>query len=213
MKIYNNLLSKDECEAFKSFWQKNKDSSYVNAEVDGQIIDRRIVITPEYKPYYDIVKRIVNRVFENTYDMWAAYQEQSFCHDIHIDDYRKEQSKHDRYTIILSMDTIPEFRTVVWRDECINNDELTKRVKFWQLKHKFSRRSNISEDQDLEHTINYNNDYFCDYLVLDDVYTYKQGGGAAFKATQLHCTSNWKKYPQFTSRQLLQIHTLADRIK
>jgi len=213
MKTYNNLLSPEECESFKTFWKNNKDKSYVNWEFKNEVLDRRLEVTSEYTEHWDIIRRITGTVFNKTYDIWAAYQEQSFCHDIHIDDYRKEQSEHGRYTIILSMDTIPEFRTVVWRDECVDNEELSKKIRLWELKHKFSRRSNISEDQDLEHTINYNNDYFCDYLVLDDVYTYKQGGGAAFKATQLHCTSNWKKYPQFKNRQLLQIHALADYIQ
>ena len=50
------------------------------------------------------------------------------------------------------------------------------------------------------------NDYMCDYLTLDGIYTYKKGSGCLFDARQFHCTSNWPKYKKFKNRELLQIH-------
>jgi len=212
MKTYNNLLSPEECQSFKTFWENNRDKSYVNWEIQNQVLDRRLEVTTEYKEHWDIIKRITGMVFNKTYDIWSAYQEQSFCHNIHIDDYAKDQTEHGRYTIILSLDSVPQFKTIVWQEECLDNEELLKKIRLWEFK-KNKKCSDISQHQDLEHTIQHNEEYFCDYLNLDGVYSYKQGCGTAFKATQIHCTSNWKKYKQFTSRQLLQIHALADYIQ
>jgi hypothetical protein len=214
MKTYNNLLSPEECESFKTFWKNNKDKSYVNWEFENEVLDRRLEVTSEYTEHWDIIRRITETVFNKTYDIWSAYQEQSFCHNVHTDDYSLwTQSEHGTmYTIILSLDNVSQFKTIVWQDECADNEELSKKIRLWELK-KNKKCSDISQQQDLEHTVQHNEEYFCDYLNLDDVYTYKQGGGAAFKATQLHCTSNWKKYPQFKNRQLLQIHALADYIQ
>jgi hypothetical protein len=224
MKSYKELLSEEECDHLKSFWLENNKDSYVNFQLRDEVIDRRLLVTEDkYKKEWDIVTRICDQVFGNTYHIWSAYQEQSFCHDLHIDDYYEEQSEHKRFTIVLSLDTIPEFKTVIWKEEFKNNKMLAKRVHLWELQ-KGIKRTNISNLVDLEHTVSltrvdeedklgYYTDYFCDYLTLDNIFTYKKGSGVAFAATQVHCTSNWKKYPQFKNRQLLQIHALADGIK
>ncbi len=66
------------------------------------------------------------------------------------------------------------------------------------------------ETEDLEHTISpVQNIYIADYLTLDGVFTYKAGSCCLFDASQLHCTNNWRKYVQFSDRQLLQIHVLS----
>ena len=60
-----------------------------------------------------------------------------------------------------------------------------------------------------EHHVTYDenqNDYMCDYLTLDGIYTYKAGNGCLFNARQMHCTNNWTKYKKFKYRELLQIH-------
>jgi hypothetical protein len=96
----------------------------------------------------------------------------------------------------------------VWKEKCWDNDALHAYVTEWgKLRRLKKKLSNISETEDLEHTYDENQEsYMADYLTLDGTYSYKAGNGVLFDATQLHCTSNWKKYEEFPHRELLQIH-------
>jgi hypothetical protein len=99
----------------------------------------------------------------------------------------------------------------VWKEKSWDNAELHIFVNQWGKLRKLKKKvSNISEVEDLEHTYDKNQEsYMADYLNLDGIYSYKAGTAVLFDATQLHCTSNWKKYNEFPYRELLQIHILC----
>jgi hypothetical protein len=159
-----------------------------------------------------IIKRIVGKYFKNINTIWGAYQRQNFAHQIHIDDYgAKEGIKGYIYTFIFSLNTEPRFKTIVWKEECFSNKQLHEYVEQWGKEHRIlKKKSNISETHDLEHTYDTNQqEYMCDYLDLDGVYTYEAGSGVLFSAKQFHCTSNWPKYPDIPYRDLLQIHVAS----
>jgi hypothetical protein len=104
------------------------------------------------------------------------------------------------------LDTVPEFKTIVWKETAASNAKLHEYIANWG-QHRTEKISDISQTEDLEHTYDENqNDYMCDYLTLDGIYTYKEGSGCLFDARQFHCTSNWPKYKKFKNRELLQIH-------
>ena len=190
------------------YFQNHFDKKYVNWQNGDDIIDHRLNIDKN-SPEFKIINRIVKTNFSNPVDMWSAYQRQTNPHSIHIDDYGSD-SKLFRYTYILAMDTVPEFKSIVWKETCWDNDALHAFVQQWGKIRKFKKKiSNISETQDLEHTFDQNEQsYMADYLTLDGIYTYQTGTACLFDATQLHCTSNWKKYSKFPYRELLQIHVL-----
>lgn len=208
MKILNDIFSKEEVEMFRSYWNNNWEKhSYVNWEINGDVLDRRLLLTHSSREF-NCMLEVVHQYFKDPVEVWSAYQRQKFAHQIHIDDYKKESSL-PVYTIVFSMDTIPEFRTIVWKESAPNNAELQKHIAAWGSK-RSAKISNISTTEDLEHTYDENQcDYFADYLNLDGIYSYQAGSGVLFNARQYHCTSNWKKYPQFTHRELLQVHVLA----
>jgi hypothetical protein len=110
------------------------------------------------------------------------------------------------------MDTVPEFKAIIWKEKCWDNQQLHKFVEQWgKLKPIKKKTSNISELEDLEHTLDENQQsYMADYLTLDSIYTYQAGTACLFDATQLHCTSNWKKYNKFPYSELLQIHVTSE---
>jgi hypothetical protein len=209
MKILNNVFESKQIQLFKDYWTRNQHNAYVNWEHNGEILDQRLVLH-ENKPEYDLIKQIVLQTFTDPVSIWAAYQRQRHAHQIHIDDYG-EDTQYFRYTYVFSLDTVPEFKTIVWKEKAHNNKELHKYLETWgNNRTKLSKKSNISELEDLEHTYDENqDDYWCDYLTLDNVYTYQAGCGVLFDATQFHCTSNWLKYPKFTHRELLQVHVLS----
>jgi hypothetical protein len=207
MLILNNVISDSEIIDFKQYFDDNFSEKYINWTVNDQTIDHRLLID-ENSPQFEIIRRIVSKNFVNSTSMWAAYQRQSRPHNIHIDDYGAKLTDQFRYTYILAMDSVPEFKAIVWKETCWDNDKLHEFVTKWGRLKKFKKpTSNISEIEDLEHTYDANQEaYMADYLTLDKIYTYQTGTACLFDATQLHCTSNWIKYNKFPHRELLQIH-------
>jgi len=208
MIICNNELTDEEVQTFKNYWNNNQTHSYVNWMQDGVILDRRLTVQSSV-PEFNIVKRIVYKYFDNPGIIWSAYQRQNFAHNIHIDDYGVEANLPGyMYTFVFSMDTEPRFKTFVWKEQCHDNNALHEFTQSWgEQRASLTKKTNLSEQEDLEHTLDSNQeDYMCDYLDLDGVYTYKRGSGVLFSAKQLHCTSNWIKYKDIPYRELLQIH-------
>lgn len=209
MRYLSNALSHSECEQFQNFWVKNEsDRAYVNWEQNGKVLDRRLRIM-DHDPEWSIIMRVVNDNFSSTTDVWAAYQQQQFAHNIHIDDYAKEQPL-PTYTFVLSVVTEPRFRTILWKETALHNEDMQKKLIHWHsIRDQAQKLSNISETEDLEHTSAPDGTYFADYLTPDGVFCYKKGDGVLFNARQYHCTSNWTKYPEFTHREFLQIHVVS----
>jgi Ni,Fe-hydrogenase III component G len=208
--LLEQVISDSEITAFKKYFQDNFDKKHINWQTDDQVIDHRLNIDKNSE-LFKIINRIVSNNFKSTIHFWSAYQRQSRPHNIHIDDYKSDQKNAFRYTYILAMDSVPEFKSIIWKETCWDNSELHNFAGRWgELGRLRKKVSNISETQDLEHTIDKNHmDYMADYLTLDGIYTYKTGTACLFNATQLHCTSNWLKYNKFPYRELLQIHVLS----
>jgi len=209
MLLLDQIISDSEICAFKQYFQNHFDKKYVNWQNGDNIIDHRLNIDKN-SPEFKIIDRIVKNNFSNPVEVWSAYQRQTNPHSIHIDDYGSD-SKLFRYTYILAMDTVPEFKAIIWKEKCWDNQQLHDFVVQWgKLKPIKKKTSNISEIEDLEHTLDENQQsYMADYLNLDGIYAYQAGTACLFDATQLHCTSNWKKYNKFPYRELLQIHVTS----
>jgi len=212
MKYLSSALSDSECESFQKFWQQHEaERAYVNWEEKGKVLDRRLRILPT-DPEWEIIMRIASQNFSNIDDIWAAYQSQEFAHNLHIDEYAKEQSL-PTYTCVLSVITEPKFKTITWKESDPDNLAMQQKLmNFWDLDPRPEKMSDISQTEDLEQTPNWNGTYFVDYLTLDGIFSYKKGDGMLFNARQYHCTSNWTKYPEFKTREFLQIHIVSKDI-
>ena len=212
MKIFKNLLTQEQVQYFKDYWTNNPNQIYVNWTDGDQLIDKRLPLRDG--PAYDQIDQIVRKEFPDYKNMWAGLQEQSFPHNIHIDDYfaNNENSGNRIWTYIFSLDTVPEFKTIVWEETAFDNAELHRWIENWgATKQIENKKTNISQTEDLEHTFDQNqNDYMSDYLTLSGVFTYSAGDATVFDAKQFHCTSNWTKYPQHKARRLLQVHVITD---
>jgi hypothetical protein len=210
MLLCPNELSEKDIQTLKKYWDDTQDKVYVNWIQDGKVLDRRLIVKEDSEAF-DIVERIVKKYFKEYAVIWGGYQRQNFAHQIHIDDYGEEFAGMYRYTFIFSFLTEPRFKTIVWKETAWNNAALHELVTKWGKQRKIlKKKSNISTVEDLEHTFDTNQqDYLSDYLELDGVYTYQEGSGLLFDATQLHCTSNWIKYEDIPYRELLQIHVVT----
>lgn len=205
MQTFKNLLSKEQIDHFRTFWETKKDRVYVNFEVDEGVIDNRLQVKGS-DPEFKIIEDIVKSVHPNATDIWSALQRQNRAHNIHIDDYSM-QTPHPTYTYVIALDTIPEFRTIVFKEKSGSNEKMVEEYFMTWDPENQPRVSNISETEDMEHTQDPNNGkYIADYLNLDGIFTYEAGAGVLFETIQLHCTSNWNKHTQYKMRELLQIH-------
>ena len=156
MLVLQDVISLDEIQAFRRYFDTHDQRKYTNWVQDGVLIDHRVRINEQH-PEFDIIRRIVAQNFSSPTEIWSAYQRQSRPHHIHIDDYGSERVGTYRYTYILAMDTVPEFKAIVWKQTCWNNDELHKFATEWGRMRRFKRKvSNISETEDLEHTFDTN---------------------------------------------------------
>lgn len=215
LKFLNNTLSQVQIDLFKQYWNNNLDQRFVNWKVDDEILDHRMLVEPD-PVLWQIINNIVSEDFSDVVEVWSALQSQRFAHQIHVDDYGVEKYPDvPMYTYIFALDTIPEFKTIVWKEIVKSNADIPNYLKLWNLRrHKTPKVSNISQEQDLEHTYDENaQDYLCDFLTLDGIFAYQAGAGVLFNGRQLHCTSNWLKYKKFNSRELLQIHVVSHDLK
>jgi hypothetical protein len=149
MKLRNNILTAEEIVQLRSFWNTHSDRVYLNwADEDG-VVDHRLPIM-DSDPEWDIIKRIVVEDFPKHGRVWSALQKQSRAHNIHIDDFSKE-NPHPTWTYVIALDTVAEFKTIVWKETCADNAALIDFVQKWNPATD-PKLSNISETEDLEHT-------------------------------------------------------------
>lgn len=220
MLILKDLLSPEEVAVMKQHWRDHHENKYVNwVQDDGKLIDHRLLIyhTPHFRTALsDTIDRLIGLVFDPApiQARWAALQRQTNPHAAHVDDFGLEQCQQDStlrmYTYIIALDTVPEFRTIVWQEVAASNDEMIR-----MLPNFTTRRSHLSESEDLEHVCRVWTDSepdgmnLGDALTLDGIFAYEAGAGCVFDGKQIHTTSNWSKYPQHHHRDLLQIHVLT----
>lgn len=210
MKIIQNIITLEEVQKFKDYFDNNCNDEYVNWLTDSdKPLDIRLPIKKDTQEW-EIITNAVTNICPDAKDIWSALQRQNFPHSIHIDDY--EVPNPNTYTIVIALDTIPEFKTVVWQEKFESNAAFKKHCFKIENKIKsMSKLSTISEVEDLEHTPTIQNYKLCDYLTLDGIFSYECGSGVLFSARKLHCTSNWLKYTQYKHRNLLQIHFTTEK--
>jgi peptide methionine sulfoxide reductase MsrB len=217
MKYIKNIITPVQRDHTRAYWNEFNEGAYVNWGSDGHLyesksnhIDKRLTIDAMH-PAWHIIQEIVDRDFPNgTIRLWSAYQRQSLPHTFHVDDFGKE-TLHHRYTYIIALDTVPEFKAILFKEialDCLAVEGMV--LDFWHNKDKYPKKSNISESEDCEHTPNNNGEYWCDYLTPDGIFQYTECDGVLFRADQLHFTSNWIKHDKFPYRELLQIHVLSE---
>lgn len=224
MLIIPDILSADEVLIMKQHWAEHHEQAYINMiQDDGLLIDHRLLI--HFTPHFTTqLSGIIDRTIDQTFDTdkivsrWAAIQRQTNPHGAHVDDFGLEQQQADptlrMYTYIVALDTVPEFKVIVWKERAASNDEMISMLPALPSR-KVRRTSDLSNREDLEHVCKVRPDdlpydiSLGDTLALDGIFQYRSGWACLFDGKQIHTTSNWRKYGQYTHRDLLQIHVLT----
>jgi hypothetical protein len=218
MRILQELLTAAEIQELKQHWQSHTPQHYLNQQMeDGTIIDHRLKIIHEESEtrWEPVIDRIIMSVFDQgqIIKKWAALQRQTNPHHQHIDDFAKEECEADlslrMYTFIVALDTIPEFKTIVWKEGAPSNAVLDRLWRSITRK----RKNRLSEQEDLDHIVRIPFEdqqvALTDFLTVDGIFPYQAGWACLFNGKQVHTTSYWLKYPKHSHRDLLQIHVLT----
>ena len=212
MIIVPDAITDDEIEKVRHWVTAHPITQYQNWSENDRVIDYRWGLNLEH-PDLSFLSNLVRKYFYQWDHIWSAYQIQKNPHNIHVDEYGKDVWPEKKcWTFILAFDTVPEFRTIIWQEQFRDGADLAHWIEHtWAPNRADMPRENVSACQDLEHTYDHNNqDYWCDYLTLEGVFQYDKGAAVLFDGHKLHCTNNWRKYPQFDQRELLQIHVLSN---
>jgi hypothetical protein len=109
----------------------------------------------------------------------------------------------------MALDDIPEHSAVLYQEEARSCEHMHEMFMSWAMGGRDAnpRKNTWSETEDIEHTMEtFTKTYFGDWLTPDAVFRYQAGRGIFFKASQIHCSGNWKKYKKFNNKDLVQIH-------
>jgi hypothetical protein len=207
MQIFSNKISEKTINVFRKHYEEYKDDKKVN-DINSHGIDIRTRIFPNMEAWEEI-KKICVEHFPSVTDqeIYANYQRQSMPTFMHVDEYGTNRSE-PTWTIIIPMHTDTRLSVVIFKEIFNSNEDLKNFIKDFTYENS-QKKSNISEKIPLQHTpFNYKkeNDYLADYLDLDGVFYYKIGDYVLFDTNQLHVTNNFKIYPEYKYKDLIQIH-------
>lgn len=215
MIIIDHAITDDQIDCVRTYVNDYPETKYINWVENNAVIDTRWNLNLNNSKL-SFITSLVTKHFNSWDKVWSAYQIQTNPHNIHIDEYGKSTWPEKKcWTYVLAFDTVPEFKTIVWKEEFRDGQEFAQWIEHkWAPNRSSMSKNIISQEQDLEHTFDDNNqDYLADYLTLEGIFEYKKGSAVLFDGNKLHCTNNWRKYPQFTQRELLQIHVISDSPK
>jgi hypothetical protein len=215
MIIINHAITSSQIKTIRNYVDNNPKNNYTNWIENNEVIDNRWNLNLN-DPNLSFITSLVSEYFDKWDKVWSAYQIQTNPHNVHIDEYGKDVWPEIKcWTFVIALDTIPEFKTIIWKEEFRDGLSFSNWIQnHWAINRTNMTKNTVSQEQDLEHTYDQNNeDYLVDYLTLEGIFTYKKGSAVLFDGNKLHCTSNWKKYPQFSQRELLQVHVLSNSPK
>lgn len=209
MHVIENILTHDEIDSLREIWKRVENLEYVNFQhKDGRVVDHRYPLETDPEGWA-LVEKIVYRNFPDATGIWSALQRQTNPHNVHIDNYMKETLKPDEvwntWTYIIPLETIPEFRVIIWQERAVTNAAMQESFGNFT-----ERKSDISEREYLDHLPRFGEFNAGDCFTLDGIFAYRKGAGCLFGAKQFHTTNNWRRYPQHTFRELLQIHLFSE---
>lgn len=215
MKLLENIITPKDIAVFKQYWDEHNHLHYINSyptddnphKQISTFTDQRLLLI-ENTPAWNICRRVVDDVAEEGpgQPIWCNYQRQAIPHRIHVDEYGTDRV-NPTWTIIIALDTEPRFKAIIFKEQFNLSDDITAAM----MSHDYSaaEKNNTSVTDDMDHmdvVVDGKNYNFCHWLTVDGVFSYKAGDGALFDTNQAHSTSNWRKYPDLTYRDLVQIH-------
>jgi hypothetical protein len=119
-------------------------------------------------------------------------------------------AKNKKYTMVIPILTDERLNTILFKNKFNSNEYWTEAFDDWfttKRENSNLKLNNLSIIEDFEHTKDEKSeDYIVDYLDIDGIFKYIRSDIVIFECQQVHCASNWLKYPEYESKDIMQIH-------
>ena len=204
MQVFSNKISETTLDIFRKHHEMFANDKKLN-DINSHNIDIRTLMEPGTSAFEE-VRKICNNHFSPDATLYANYQRQTNPTEMHVDEwgaYRTEPT----HTIIIPLHTDPRLGVVIFKEIFNTNQDFIKFLQNYPYETK-TKSSNISEQYALQHTpTNFRNgDYLVDFMELDGVFQYNLGDYVLFDTNQVHVSIDFKGYPEYKVKNLVQIH-------
>jgi len=211
MQIYKNAIDDQTLNELTEYYNLHPADHFTpwrNAQ--GVPNDFRCIIE-NHTEMYKKMSRVVEKYFPNydPNDIYMAYQRQYNPTRLHVDPFGTD-AKNKKYTMVIPILTDERLKTFVFKNKFNSNEYWTEAFDDWfttKRENSNLKLNNLSIIEDFEHTKDEKSeDYIVDYLDIDGIFKYIRSDIVIFECQQVHCASNWLKYPEYESKDIMQIH-------
>ena len=207
MEVFRGAISLNTINVFRKHYQKYSTEKSINL-IQPENIDIRTLIKEESDAFAEI-KKICHKHFPGVKnsEIYANYQRQSNPTFLHVDGFGTDRTDKT-WTIIIPMHTDERLSVVLLKNYFNSNEDLKKFVMEFDYE-KSMKKNDVSKQVPLTHTANNwkkTDQYLVDYMDLDGVFKYRIGDYVLFDTNQAHASSNFKIYPEYAHKDLVQIH-------
>jgi hypothetical protein len=208
LKVYENAIDSEKITELRVMFDKvvNEvgllDKFYIN---DNVFQMERTVINYQFPDMRKHCRLLINSHVPRLVDLKQSimFTRVHYPSPVHVD-VDEEYSKG--VTLIIPLTFHDGIKTVVWKDEFINNSELTAfKNRFINETRSFTKKNAISKEVDISHSMSMYGLNMGDVMELDGVASWQPGNIIVFDKTQAHCSSNFITHVPF--KDYLLVHT------
>jgi hypothetical protein len=221
IKVYNNAVSdsdlawlrQDMANRFnnqqyvvKEAWNPDLIKKFYNLD-DWKILEYRSEISKlPGDPTRQFLEKIVYQYVPRHVWFYAAYQRQFIPQGIHVDDIEEIHNLDWCFSGIIPLDpNVGDIhKTIVWNKSFNTTEKMFEYIRTVD-KSTLNYQNKNSAKYDIEHTLDGMFEVL-DFIDLDGVYNYQLNSLGLFTRTNMHCSSNWRKYNTCEYKDFVILH-------
>ena len=208
LRVYEKAINSEKLAKLRTMFDKvvNEvgllDKFYIN---DNVLQQERTVINNHFPDMRGFCRRLINSHLPKLIglDQSIIFNRVHYPSPVHVD-VDEEYSKG--VTVIIPLTFHEKIKTVVWKDEFMNNRELTAfKYKFIDEIKSARKKNSISKEVDISHSMTMHGLNMGDTMEIEGIAAWEQGNIIVFDKTQAHCSSNFITHLPF--KDYLVVHT------
>lgn len=223
IKVHENAVSEEDLFWFKQDMAKRiNNNQHFEKEVwnpellkqlydldDCKVLEYRVEIPDDPKdPARQLLNRIVHQYVPPNVWFYAAYQRQFIPQGIHVDDIPEGSNLDWCFSGIIPLDpNIDDIhKTIVWNKSFNTTEKMFEYILTLDRSTLNYQNQKNSSKYDIEHALYGIFVDVLEYTELDGVYNYQLGSMGLFTRTNMHCSSNWRKYNTCEYKDFIVLH-------
>jgi len=189
----------------KEAWNPELIKKLYNLE-DWKILEYRSEILDPTDPARRLLESIVYQYIPKNIWFYAAYQRQFIPQGIHVDDIPDGSNLDWCFSGIVPLDPNNDniHKTIVWNKNFNTTEKMFEYIQTID-KSTLNYQHKNSTNYDIEHALHGIFEVL-DHIELDGVYNYELGSIGLFTRTNMHCSSNWRKYNTCEYKDFIVLH-------